>query len=36
MPEIAQSEQECDLEIEAQNSLWVLNLKDVWRYRDQL
>jgi lipopolysaccharide transport system permease protein len=36
MPEIANSESEWDLEIQAQKSLWDLNLKDVWRYRDLL
>lgn len=36
MAEIMQSEQDWDLEIKAQNRLWVLNLKNVWRYRDLL
>jgi lipopolysaccharide transport system permease protein len=36
MPETVQNEHDWDLEIKAQNSLWVLNLKDVWRYRDLL
>jgi lipopolysaccharide transport system permease protein len=36
MPELVKNERDWDLEIKSQNSLWVLNLKDVWRYRDLL
>lgn len=36
MAEIAKSEGEWDLVIEAQNNLWSLKLGDVWRYRDLL